>query len=269
MAGLEGIDASSMELVDALQAKFVYDEAQRIVKPLIRHADFVPVAVHAEAVQAVQAKGQNAQGDAIAMDWREPEQDRCIARVRFGMPGFQGRLITNARDDKLTQARSWKSLLGQQEHHCLTAVSYVVERAGKDTDRVGGIEPGATYRIQRRDGRPMLVPGLCAVRKLEFSSTGNVYHDLAHVQITSAANAFIAKVHDRFVVDLDQSASDAWMAADAGAVDLLQPADEDCYEMVPVSPDVWTRRKDPDVVAPTGESIVWSDVAGKGQQALF
>ncbi|MGB1585635.1 MAG: SOS response-associated peptidase family protein [Thermoplasmatota archaeon] len=266
MAGLEGIDATSMELVDALQAQFIYDEAERLVKPLIRHADFVPVAVHRDAVAAAVARGQNPQGDAIAMDWREPEAKRCIARVRFGMPGFQGRLITNARDDKLTEARTWKSLLGKPEHHCLTAVSYVVERAAKDADRVGGIEPGATYRIQRRDGRPMIVPGLCAVRKLEFSSTGNVYHDLAHVQITSDANAFIGKIHDRFVVDLDRVAADAWMAGNDVA---LAPADDDAYEMVPVSSEVWTRRKDPDVVAPTGDAIVWDDVAGKGQQALF
>ena len=260
-----------MELVDALQARFVYDEQERISKPLIRHADFVPVAVHGAAVAAAKAKGQNPQGDAIAMGWDDADDDaRVVARARFGMPGFQGRLITNARDDRLTQGRTWKALLGKPKHHCLTAVSYVVERAGQNVDAVGGIEPGATYRIQRRDGKPMVVPGLCAARRLEFSSTGNVYDDLCHVQVTADANDFVAKVHDRFVVDLDRGAADAWMTADVEAcLDLLRPADVDTYEMVPISGDVWTRRKDPDVVAPAGDAIVWSDVEGRGQQALF
>ncbi|MGB0651767.1 MAG: SOS response-associated peptidase family protein [Thermoplasmatota archaeon] len=266
MAGLEGIDATSMELVDALQARFIYDEETRIAKPLVRHADFVPVAVHGAAVAAAQAKGGE-----MATSWGKPEGDaeRVIARVRFGMPGFKGRLITNARDDKLTEARSWKALLGKPQHHSLTAVSYVVERAGKYAESVGGIDPGATYRIQRRDGRPMVVPGLCAVRHLSFASTGNEYDDLCHVQVTATANRFIGKIHDRFVVDLDREARDAWMAADVEAcLAALRPAD-DAYEMVPISGEVWTRRKDPDVVAPMGPPIVWEDVDGKGQATLF
>lgn len=263
MAGLEGIDATSMELVDALQARFVYDEETRIAKPLVRHADFVPVAVHGAAVAAAKQKG----GEMAATFQDALDDERVIARVRFGMPGFQGRLITNARNDTLQTARSWKALLGKPQHHCLTAVSYVVERAGKDT-RVAGIEPGATYRIQRRDGRPMVVPGLCAVRHLAFSSTGNEYDDLCHVQVTADADRFVGKVHDRFVVDLDAAAREAWMAADEGCIDLLVPANEDTYQMVPISAEVWTRRKDPEVVAPVGTPIRWGDVEGKGQQTL-
>lgn len=242
MAGLEGIDASKMELVDALGARFVYDEVDRVAKPLVRHADFVPVAIHDE------------------------EGSRVIDRVRFGMPGFQGRLITNARDDKLQEARSWKSLLGKPQHHCLTAISYVVERAGKETQRVGGLQAGATYRIQRRDGRPLVVPGLCAVRHFKFASTGNEYDDLCHVQITAAADTFVARIHDRFVVDLaTPDARDAWMAADLpGCLDAIRPADADAYEMVPISGEVWKRRKDPDVVAPRGDPIRVEDVEGKG-----
>lgn len=266
MAGLEGIDAASMEIVDALQARFVYDEQTRIVRPLVRHADFVPVAVHGAAVRAAKAKG----GETAASFGEAADDERVIARVRFGMPGFQGRLITNARDDKLREARSWKALLGKPQHHCLTAVSYVVERAGKDVRPVGGIEPGGTYRIQRRDGRPMVVPGLCAVRHLSFSSTGNEYDDLCHVQITTEADRLVGTIHDRFVVDLaDAAARDAWMAADVEAcMALLRSAPDEAYEMAPVSGDVWTRRKDPDAVEPVGRPVAWEDVQDKGQRTL-
>ena len=243
MAGLEGIDASSMELVDALGARFVYDEEEHVAKPLLRHADFVPVALHRDG-------------------------GRVIDRVRFGMLAG-GRLITNARDDRLSEARSWKALFGEADHHCLTAISYVVERAGKDPG--GGIQAGTTFRIQRRDGRPMVVPGLTAVRHLSFSSTGNEYDDPCHVQITAPANAFVSTIHDRFVVDLATvDERDAWMAADAEACrGLLRPAPDDAYEMVPISGEVWKRRKDPDVVRPKGEPLVWEDIQGKGQRTLF
>ncbi len=225
MAGLEGIDANSMDVIDALGAtRYVYDEEARIAKPLIRHADRVPVAVNREG-------------------------ERVVDRVRFGMPGFKGRLITNARDDKLQSAATWKALLGKPEHHSLTAISYVVER-DKKTD--------TTYRVQRRDGGLMVVPGLTAVRHFKFASTGNEYDDACHVQVTCDANDFVATIHDRFVVDLDSPAArDTWMSADVDAgLDLLRPAGDEVYEMVPIAADAWKSRS-PEAVAPAGEPRVW------------
>ncbi len=225
MAGLEGIDANSMDVIDALGAvRYAYDEEDHIAKPLIRHADRVPVAVN--------------QGG-----------ERVVDRVRFGMPGFKGRLITNARDDKLQSAATWKALLGKPDHHCLTAISYVVER-DKKTE--------TTYRVQRRDGGLIVVPGLTAVRHFKFASTGNEYDDPCHVQVTCDANEFVGTIHDRFVVDLvDASARDTWMAADLGAcLELLRPAPNDAYEMVPIAADAWKTRS-PEAVAPTGPARIW------------
>lgn len=232
MAGLEGIDATTMQIVDALGAvKWMYDVEGRVAKPVVRHTDFVPVAVNSH-------------------------EGRVMEKTRFGMPGFKGRILTNARRESLQSAASWKALFGRPKNHCLTAVSYVVERT-KDKKH--------TYRIQRKDGQLMVVPGLCAVRHLTFASTGNEYDDLCHVQVTAPANEFVATVHDRFICELTtDEAVEAWMAPDAEStgllMELLQPADNQRYEMVPIAADVWTRRGDPDAVAPQGKTRTWADV---------
>src|SRR5437867_3515462 len=107
MAGLEGIDASSMEVIDALGAvRYAYDAGDRIARPLLRHADFAPVAVFRDG-------------------------ERVVEKVRFGLPVAGGRLITNARDDKLAVSPSWKGLFSKPEGRGLSAISYVVERDAK------------------------------------------------------------------------------------------------------------------------------------------
>lgn len=238
MAGLEGIDASSMEVIDALGAtRYVYDVDARIVRPLVHHADFLPVA-------------------------RMEADERVVDRVRFGMP-VGPRLITNARADNLA-APAWRGLFGRPEHHALAAVSYVVERHPHTK---------AAYRIQRRDGKVMVVGALVARRHYSFASTGNEYDDLGHVQVTADANDFVAQVHDRFVVELDDRARrDGWMdPAGLGRealANLLQPAPNDRYEMVPIAEDVWTRRGDPEAVKPMGTTIVWTGSA-KAKQATL
>jgi putative SOS response-associated peptidase YedK len=233
MAGLEGIDASRMELVDALGvARWEYDEEDHIVKPIVKHADIVPIAVR----RAAGADGTGA-------------GERVAVRARFGMPVAGGRLITNARDDRLATSAAWRNLFADVAHRCLTAVSYVVERDGKT---------GTTFRIQRRDATPMVVPGLCAVRHYTFTSTGNEYDDLGHVQVTTAANDFVATVHDRFVCELDARADrDAWLDAAAKPSDLaalLAAAPDDRYEMVPVASGIWKREAD---ATPTGPPVRW------------
>ena len=221
MAGLEGIDASAMEIVDALGARFVYDSGERVVKPVVRHTDFIPVA-------------------------RCVEGERVLERTRFGL-SVGPRVLTNARSDNLASP-AWKGLYGKPEHHALAAVSYVIERDAK----------GNSYRIQRRDGKTMAVAALAAKRHYKFASTGNEYDDWGHVQLTADANPFVAQVHGRFVVELpDKAARDAWMAAEAQAIQkerLLVPAPDDRYEMVPISPDVWKKR-DAESVMPRGPPL--------------
>lgn len=227
VAGLEGIDASTMDLVDALGAvKFVYDAGDRVAKPVLRHTDFAPVA-------------------------RNEAGERVVDKVRFGLPMMQGRIITNARDDKLTTSPGWKAMLGKPANHGLVAISYVVERNAK----------GHAFRIQRRDGGLIVVPALVARRHYKFASTGNEYDDLGHVQITGDSNDFVATVHDRFVIELaTKKDRDAWMAPREGDADslvkLLKPAPNDRYEMVPIDADVWTKRS-AESVKPAGAPVRW------------
>ncbi|MHB8633107.1 MAG: SOS response-associated peptidase family protein [Thermoplasmatota archaeon] len=223
MAGLEGIDSSRMEVIDALGGvRYTYDPGDRIAKPVIRHADFVPVA-------------------------RNEGGERVVDRVRFGMP-VGPRLITNARSENLGSP-AWRGLVGKPEHHCMAAVGYVIERDAKS---------GRSYRIQRRDGKLMVVAGLAAKRHYSFASTGHEYDDWGHVQVTAAANAFVAPIHDRFVVELPgASERQAWMAAN-GWQGLFVPAEPERYEMVPIAADVWKRRGDPLAVAPAGPPVRWT-----------
>ncbi|MGQ0535988.1 MAG: SOS response-associated peptidase family protein [Methanobacteriota archaeon] len=243
MAGLEGIDASKMEIVDALGvAKWNYDPVDRVVRPLVRHMDFLPVAVNVEG-------------------------ERVVEKVRFGMPaGPGGRIITNARDDSIAEATSWKRLFGKAEHHSLTAVSYVVERDQKTKE---------AYRIQRTDGTVMVVPGLVARRHITFASTGNEYDDLCHVQITADANPEVATVHDRFVCDLaTREARDLFMAPEGRQqeelLSLLRPAPKGTYELVKTAPDVWKRRDDPEAAKPLADDARSKEQEARGtQRRLF
>jgi putative SOS response-associated peptidase YedK len=235
MAGLEGIDASTMEVIDALGAtRYVYDAGDRIAKPVLRHTDFAPVAIIRDG-------------------------ERVVEKVRFGLPMMQGRIITNARSDKLRSSPGWKALFGKPGGHCMTAISFVVERDAQ----------GTAYRIQRQDGGLMVVPGLVARRHYKFASTGNEYDDLGHVQITQDSNALVRTVHDRFVVELEsRKKQDLWMKEGADPEELmglLVPADDARYEMVPIDADVWTKR-DADSIKPKGKPIRWG--AKVGQQKL-
>jgi putative SOS response-associated peptidase YedK len=233
MAGLEGIDASKMDIVDALGVtRWEYDPGERVARPVVRHADFVPVAIR--------------KADGLA-----------IEKVRFGLPVAGGRLLTNARDDKVAVSGAWKGLF--EKSRCMTAISFVVERDAKT---------GETYRIQRRDGRMIVVAGLYAMRHWKFTSTGNEYDELGHVQVTADANDFVAQVHDRFVVELDTRKDQAtWMDPAAAKEDLLAllgKAPDERYEMVPVDPQVWTKR-DLESIKPRGPPVVWTGKPTRGK----
>lgn len=238
MAGLEGIDASSMEVIDALGGtRYVYDPADRIAKPVLKHTDFVPV-----------ARWSPEEG---------PSGARVVDHVRFGLP-IGPRILTNARSDNLGSP-AWKGLFGKRAHHALTAISYVVERNQAEE----------AFRIERADGGLIVVPSLAARRHYRFASTGNEYDDWGHVQLTGDSNAFVATVHDRFVIELDTKAKrEAWMAPEATGKEALQellaPAPPTRYVMVPIDKDVWTRKGDPEAVKPRGPPRHW-DPASSGQ----
>lgn len=243
MAGLEGIDANSMEVIDALGGtRYVYDVGDRVAKPVVRHTDFIPVARR------------------IGPEGGPGGQERVVDKVRFGLP-VGPRILTNARSDNLGSP-AWKGLFGKAQHHAMAAISFVVERDAK----------GEAWRIQRTDARLLVVPALAAKRHYTFASTGNEYDDWGHVQVTADANAFVAQVHDRFVVELpDKAARDAWMDPEstgkAGLMELLRPADTATYERLPIDAEVWTKR-DADSVAPRGPPVRW-DGKAKARQATL
>lgn len=121
VAGIFGIDAETMEQVDALQRlRADYPTGFPMVRP------------HVKAPALVGG-----------------HQGRQAVLARFG---FSRRFSSfNARSDRLTTGKMWSRMFGTA--HAIVPVSYVVEWVDRDEGR----QP---YLIRRADGRPLMAPAL-------------------------------------------------------------------------------------------------------------
>ncbi len=195
MAGLIGLTANDMEVQDALGAVHWDYQGQWAPHPVVRLTTTLPIAVQSEV--------------------------REIRRARWGFPVSAGRAVGNCRDDKLTESPLWASMFGKR--HCMVAATGIYEMV-----RENGIK--TSYWFRRRDGRPIIMPGLVSERNIE----GHLR--LCCGIITTQPNQFFGRFHDRQVCVLEDDEMDAWMAAGhPGDMRRLlhAPADED-WEAVPV-----------------------------------
>lgn len=87
------------------------------------------------------------------------------------------------------------------------------------------------------DGTPFLVAGLWE----RWTDVESGEKTLSATMIVTAANRFMAQVHDRMPVILDRDGAAAWMSGQAG-VALLKPAAEDVLTRWRVSPAVNSAR---------------------------
>jgi putative SOS response-associated peptidase YedK len=223
MAGIIGLRAEDMEQVDALQrARLDWPDGLPMIRPHV----LAPVIVRTD--------------DAL---------DAMPARF-----GFSRRFASfNARSDRLTTGRMWKSMFGKS--HGIVPVSYVVEWVND--------EDGKTpYLIQRADGRPMMAPALVGP-----------YHEdrkqKAFAICTREPNPFFKRFHDRMIGQCTPKQMDAWLAPEGHEPDDLlaciaaPPNDE--LVAVPTTPQI-TKRKAGDwsPLEATGDPLTWNDLKRSG-----
>jgi len=227
VAGLIGLQAADMEIQDALRvAKWEY-EGEWIPHPVVRLTTTLPIAVNRA-------------------------DERVAVRARWGFPVGGGRPVGNARDDKLLTSPMWGSMLAKTP--CLVAATGIYEQATLD-----GTKTSLWFR--RRDGKPIVMPGLSAARKMD-EGEGR----LCCAIVTTTPNSFFGQFHDRQVCVLSPKEADAWMAATdkQEAAALLHAPAEDEWEAVPVDDRIFKPgiREDSDLV-PIGGPMRFGDAASK------
>ncbi|MGB1585639.1 MAG: SOS response-associated peptidase family protein [Thermoplasmatota archaeon] len=238
MAGLIGLTSSDIEVQDATGAiRWAY-EGEWVPHPVVRLTTTLPAAVTAE--------------DAV----------REVQRIRWGFP-VGPRPVGNARDDKLEASPLWSKMLGVS--HALFVSTGIYEMIQTPQGK-------QSYWFRRRDGNPIVMPGLVGERTLKDRKT------LCGAIITTTPNDLFARYHPRQVCSLEPSQFDAWMAADAdAAMELLGPAPNDAWEAVPVDSRIFgSGRREMEDLVPIGEpetidtpeDEVGRPPAGKGQQRL-
>jgi len=219
VAGLIGLTASDIDVQDATGAiRWAY-EGEWVPHPVVRLTTTLPVAVTAE--------------DGV----------REVRRARWGFP-VGPRPVGNARDDRLRDSPLWSRLLG--EGHALFVTTGVYEMVGDS----GGKR---SYWFRRRDGRPIVMPGLVAPRDVQGEKR------LCGAIVTTQPNRFFGRYHDRQVCSLEPDRLDDWMAADADeAMDLLGPAPDDAWEAVPIDDRIFGKgRREMEDLVPVGEPEAW------------
>lgn len=238
MAGLIGLTSSDIEVQDATGAiRWAYD-GEWIPHPVVRLTTTLPVAVTAQ--------------DGV----------REVQRVRWGFP-VGPRPVGNARDDKLQQSPLWSKMLGTG--HALFVTTGIYEMIQTPTGK-------RSYWFRRRDGNPIVMPGLVAPRSIKEEER------FCGAIITTQPNALFGRYHQRQVCSLEPKQLDAWMAADVeGAMVLLGPAPDDAWEAVPIDDRIYGKgiRELEDLVPigepetiETPEDQVGRPPAGKGQARL-
>ncbi|MES2155040.1 MAG: SOS response-associated peptidase family protein [bacterium] len=219
MAGLIGLQAADIDIQDALRVSKWDYEGDWVPHPVVRLTTTLPIAVN-------------------------KDRERVAVRARWGFPVGGGRPVGNARDDRLLESPMWGSMLAKSP--CLVAATGIYEQATIDGKKT-------SLWFRRIDGRPIVMPGLCAPRKMD-EGEGR----LCCAIVTTAPNKFFGQFHDRQVCTLSPKEADAWMAAtekkEAAAI-LHHPA-EDEWEAVPVDDRIFKPgiREDADLV-PIGEAM--------------
>lgn len=219
MAGLIGLTSSDIELQDALRtSKWEYDGTW-IPHPVVRLTTTLPIAVNRA-------------------------HERVMVRARWGFPVGPGRPVGNARDDRLMESTMWKSMLAKTP--CLVASTGIYEQA-----EINGQKTSLWFR--RRDGKPIIMPGLAAGRSMEGEER------LCCAIVTTKPNKLFGRFHDRQVCVLSDEQADRWMATTdkEKALKLLHhPADGE-WEAVPVDDAIFQHgRRELEHLKPIGKPIL-------------
>lgn len=166
-------------------------------------------------------------------DWEPQPVVRVPQRVVVGVNLPRGRTAMPARwgfamgrtdvgvvqDDRVETNRLFSSMLGRSP--ALFPASGVYVEGGD----------GGTHWMRRRDGRPIVIPGLASVREVGRSE------ELCAVMLVTEANVFHSQFSPRQVCALRPEEVDEWMYATTTdeALRFLHPPAEEDWEAVPVA----------------------------------
>jgi putative SOS response-associated peptidase YedK len=157
-----------------------------------------------------------------------------------------GGKMFNARAETLAERPAYRGLLAR--HRCVVPASGFYEWRPSPADK--SKQP---LYLHRTDGKPLALAGLWTT----WQDPDRGESVTSHTIITTSANRFMAPIHNRMPVVLDEDGMTAWLdpdEADAGAVlPLLGPCPDDVLTAYPVAPLVNNVRNDgPELIAPIG-----------------
>lgn len=160
---------------------------------------------------------------------REPDGDRELVPMQFGLPSPQGQLI-NARSETVATKPTFRDSF--RKRRCLVPADgfYEWQRAGKRKQ---------PYFVHMKDGSGFAFAG--------------VWNGEAFAILTTQANELVAPLHDRMPVILDPADYDRWLnpATPIDQLPALVPYSADRMEAYPVSTRVNSvANDDPSCVEP-------------------
>ena len=188
--------------------------------------------------------------------------ERVLSRLRWGLvPSWAKELkvgdrMINARAETVASKPAYRRAFANKR--CLIPADGFYEwKAGQPGSSAGSSAGQATgrakprkqpYFIHRKDGEPLAFAGLWEVWKIPEGSPDEV-QDVGQdgwlrscVIVTTAANDFMAPIHNRMPVILPESAWEQWLDPEEHDVDalakLLVPAPGSLLEAYPVSTSV-------------------------------
>ena len=161
--------------------------------------------------------------------------------------------MINARSETLVEKPAFKGLL--KKKRCIVPMDGFYEwKAGVEGGPVNakGQLRKQPMLIRRTDGNPMAVAGLWTAWKDPDDPEGRYLHSVT--VITTAADEFMAPVHDRMPAVVPPSLWAAWLDPTNDEVewsDVFEPGRHGQREMLPVSTDVNNVRNNrPDLIEP-------------------
>ena len=218
MAGLIGVNAEQMELVDALQ-KGKWELEDWKPRPVVRLTNRIPVAM----------KG---------------EEGVVIRGARWGFPVGPSRPVGNARDDRLLASPMWSKLL--VSGRCLVAATGIFEMVKAPEKKY--------FWFRRADQKLLVMPGLFGVREADgekrlcaaiVTTAPNRFFAQFHDRQVGS-------------LEPEEAAAWLGGNDPAQAARLIHAPADDAWEAVPVSQRVFAHdRRDVEGVPVVGEPVRW------------
>lgn len=218
VAGLIGVNAEKMELVEALQ-KGKWELEEWKPRPVVRLTNRIPIAFQDSGTVV-------------------------IRHARWGFPVGPSRPVGNARDDRLLESPMWSKLL--VSGRCLVPATGVFEMV-KDPEKT-------YYWFRRADQKLLVMPGLFGVRDVEgekrlcaaiITTAPNRFFAQFHDRQVATLDE---KEAAQWLAEVDPK----------GAAKLIHAPKDDAWEAVPVSNRVFAHdRRDVEGVPVVGEPVRW------------